>query len=355
MDALCRRIRDGKVIPLISNTVYGDRIFNISTDMLPGETPHAHDEALEGSPALSVDEQLAIAWAQQIHYPFPDKHQLGRVAQYCLTQSNDHEEAKSSYLAFLKEALLNLVEQIDPQVRVNLAELRGQLSELTFAELVNELDYPRFATPDDDALGVLARLPLPIYVTTSYYDFMERALRRVNKQPLTQICFWRGRPINIAPEHRPQLDFIPSPERPLVFHLHGYEKYPATLVLSEDDYLDFLVRIMQDHDVTSPLIPLYLREELAASSLLLLGYRLQDWDFRTLFQGLILPKHDSLRLFSLALQLTPSRQDGIDDVTAAIEYLEKYFEPAKFKVRLCQVEEFVKDLWQAWNRWRRGA
>ena len=37
--------------------------------------------------------------------------------------------------------------------------------------------------------------------------------------------------------------YEPTPEAPLVFHLFGLERFPETLVLSIDDYLDVLVRV----------------------------------------------------------------------------------------------------------------
>jgi hypothetical protein len=52
-------------------------------------------------------------------------------------------------------------------------------------------------------------------------------------------------------------------------------------VLTEDDYLDFLVKVSWDNTVIPPRIA----EALTDSSLLLLGYHLQDWDFRVMFRG----------------------------------------------------------------------
>jgi hypothetical protein len=243
-----------------------------------------------------------------------------------------------------------MAESLDENAHDLVAELRTQLNERTFTDLASDLGYPYYAQASDDPVRLLARLNLPIYVTTSYYDFMERALRAEGREPHTEICFWHP---DMAPD-RPKSDFIPSPEKPVVYHLHGYEEEPITLVLSEDDYLDFLMGIAQDTDVVSRVIPLYLRTALAQSTLLLLGYRIQDWDFRTLFRGLITAKTSPLRDFSLALQLKLSEQEGVTDPDEAQKYLEEYFRSTKFNVIWNDADSFVHELWQRWNQWRLG-
>ena len=52
----------------------------------------------------------------------------------------------------------------------------------------------------------LAKLNLPVYVTTSYYDFLEKALEHAGKQPRTEISYWRD---NLKPvaKHTSEADF----------------------------------------------------------------------------------------------------------------------------------------------------
>jgi hypothetical protein len=310
---------------------------------------------------MTIDEELAEVWAEQIGYPMPDKYQLARVAVYNRIKSVDEKLAKSKYLTFLKHYLLNIA--MDDEDVADLArELRNQVDALSFSEIAYQLNYPRFADVRmEDPLRLLARLPLPVYVTTSYYDFLERALHSEGRPPRTQICFMFGEPSNVAPEHRPDPDIIPAPERPLVYHLHGFERYPESLVLSEDDYLDFLARVSEEStDTKSPVIPLYLSGALADSSLILLGYRLHDWDFRVLFRGIIEAKPGAVRLrsakgrFGLAIQLDPMEQRGTINADEARHYLEKYFEPSMFIVEWDNVAGFIKRMYEKWNEWRKG-
>ena len=345
---LNRRIREGTVIPVLSDSVRTESIFPLGSS---GEPPEAGTPG--GAAFRTAQNELARIWANQIGYPLPDHHELARVAQYHRSISDDAEHAKAGYLEFLKDTLLAFAElqEVDPDL---LEELRVKAKECSFSDLVQELDYPQLPEGQIDPLRILARLPLPVYVTTSYHDYLERALVAEGKSPRTQVCFWAGELLNVAPEHETDYNLQPTPERPLVYHLLGYERYPTSMALSEDDYLDFLVKVSQDHDSRNPVIPLYLREALAVSSLILLGYRVQDWDFRVLFRGIVNPQQNSLRWFSLIIQLTPEQQYQIDNVDTARRYLENYFGPARFKVEWSSTEKFIQHLWQEWQKWRQG-
>lgn len=352
---VCRRIKEGTVIPILSNSVRNERIFEIdyggALDTVSGQKTEKQANQESNDSTHTLDEQLAELWADVIGYPLADRYELARVAQFNRVRSDDAEQAKTKYLDFIKNALLASAES-DGRVADIVDELRSQLSELSFSDIAKELDYPHFQNEEEDPLRIIARLPLPIYVTTSYYDFLERALQAEGRQPRTQICFWSGEIANVASEHATDPDFEPTPQNPLVYHLHGLEKYPSTMVLSEDDYLDFLVRVSQPPDPNKPLIPLYLKEALAVSSLALLGYRLQAWDFRVLFRGII--KQSILRQYSLVIQLSPEEQTGILNSEEARKYLQEYFEPSMFKVEWGDTDRFINKVWSEWNKWRRG-
>ena len=40
-------------------------------------------------------------------------------------------------------------------------------------------------------------------------------------------------------------DWEPSIERPLVYHLYGLDKYPESMALTEDDFLDLLDKLVE--------------------------------------------------------------------------------------------------------------
>jgi hypothetical protein len=124
------------------------------------------------------------------------------------------------------------------------------------------------------------------------------------------------------------------------------------LVLSEDDYLDFLVAVAEDIKAPNQndrvILP-YVDQALSQFSVILLGYRLQDWDFRVLFRGIIKLLPPSRKL-NLVIQLSPEEQGGIDDCQKAREYLRKYLLDAKFEVMWCDAESFVHMLWDTYRQ-----
>jgi hypothetical protein len=342
---LIRRIQEGRVVPVISNGFRLNQVFDIddddrlglATEMVPGPDT-----------GLSIEEELAEQWAEQIGYPLPDKYNLARVALYNRIRMYDARQANARYLDFLKFCLLSLatadetvVEQIEP--------LRRQLNHLTFSDIATTLAYPKFQVGQEDPLQLLARLPLPIYLTTSFHDFLERALRAEGKNPTTQICFWAGEPGGVAPEHLPDPNLIPSVEAPLVYHLFGFELYPESLVLSEDDYLQFLIKVSQRPDWERGVLPVYLQAALAHASLLLVGYKALTWDFKILFQGLTQLIQPGLRRLSFLLHPEPrlSRENGSPEMVKP--YLEAYCEAAKFRVVWGETDNFIERLWQEWE------
>ena len=254
----------------------------------------------------------------------------------------------------MKDTLLLFAEQVDPEA---VAEIRPHVDDQgwTFTKLAAELDYPQAPEGKDNPLNLLARLPLPVYVTTSFYGFMERALAEEGRQPITHVCFWDGPPPSDAVRFYPNPDFKPDPMTPVVYHLFGYEEVPSSLLLSEDDYLEFFKSIARDRTNTSqPIIPSYLRDHLSNSSLIMLGYRLAEWDFRVLFRGVIPLYIETQRYKSLAIQLEPQQQNGIADIKNIEKYLKAYFDKANFVVVPRDAISFVTELWNKWDHWRQG-
>ena len=75
----------------------------------------------------------------------------------------------------------------------------------------------------------------------------------------------------------------PTAAAPFVYHLFGRLTDPESLVLTEDNYFDFLMGITANRT----LIPDFVIGQLAQSALLFLGFRLDEWDFRVLFRSLM--------------------------------------------------------------------
>lgn len=316
---LVKRINRGKVTPFISNIVSSEQIFG-------------------------KNQNIVEAWADEIDYPLEDRSNLTRVAQFNIINSRDTISAKEVYLDFLKERLLDSTrENAGGQPQDFLDTVEEELDELTFSRLAMRLGYTKFEDEPENPLRILAELPLPVYVTTSYYQFLEEALKAANKDPRTEICYWH----EVLQDSVPSVfaddpNYKPTENEPLVYHLHGLDAYPASLVLSEDDYLDFLVRISQDPKAIHPRIG----QAMTDSSLLLLGYNLRGWDFRVLCRGLIKVKRSALRRLNIAIQLSPDQNENVENIQDVQGYLERYFRELDFDIYWGDPQSFLQELWQ---------
>jgi hypothetical protein len=319
-DAIIERIDDGKVVPILGTTFTDDLAFS------------SHQALVQG-------------WSNYTRYPLPDLgHGLAQVAQYISVStfgedgSGDPVRIKEIYLGFLKAALQLMAEQ-DTAIHPNLrAEVEEQERDLTVSKMARRFGYPSLDSPQSNPLLVLAAMPLPIYVTTCYHDFLEVALReRGGKDPQTEVCVWhdglRSLPSIFA--HNP--DYEPTPERPLVYHLHGFDAYPESLVLTEDDYLDFLTNISKDNRAIHPRV----RQALTDSSLVMIGYHPQDWDFRVIFRGLVVARPPGMWKTSIAIQL--------EHEPMIQEYVQRYLRQAKFDVEWKEAGDFIMDLYSGWR------
>lgn len=333
-ESILQNINKGYVIPVISSSFRIEQIFH----------------ELEKEVGPNIVEGLITQWASFIKYPMPDSSNLAQVAQYFFVKRNDDPSARTELLSWLKKFLWTMAntEEDDPALA---AGLWSGIEAMRFSDLVDALDYPKFPDEKKDPLRLLARFPLPFYITTSQSDFIERALVAEGKTPRTQICFWSGEMANIRKEHRTITEeFNADSANPIVYHLYGLEDYPQTLVLSEDDYINFLISIAEDSDTLHPKIPLYLRTAVRESQLVLIGFRLPDWDFRVLFRLMMNFRIEGFSPRGMLIQL----QDKENDASHAnvIEYLKSYFGRKSFDIDWSETDHFVQELWDDWNSHR---
>lgn len=344
---LCQRIADGQVIPIVSNAIFIDLVF---ASLL--ESDEEIDPNEVNPLGWNAEDLVADAWASDVGFPLPEQHWLPRVALYVrVAKSKTVREAKMRYLNFLKDSLIYLAEGEGAADADTIADLRAERERYSFADVADALGYPAPSADEPNPIELLAKLNLPLYVTTSHFDFLERAIRANGREPRTQVCFWSGEPTVLAdPSHKTDYDFEPTVETPLVYHVFGLETYADSMVLNEDDYLDFLGTLSRDAGATNRIMPAYLQQAIAKSSLLLLGYRLRDWEFRVMFRGLIRPS--TLRDFNLAIQMDLRHQSGRASAEQIKAYLEKYFGSSNFTVSWDSPEMFMHRLWNEWQAWR---
>ena len=89
---------------------------------------------------------------------------------------------------------------------------------------------------------MLADLPCPIYITTDMSTLLADALRAAGKDPQIELCRWNEDVEQLPSIYDDEPDYRPTEQRPLVYHLFGIHDEPDSMVLTEDDYFDYLHR-----------------------------------------------------------------------------------------------------------------
>jgi hypothetical protein len=120
-----------------------------------------------------------------------------------------------------------------------------------------------------------------------------------------------------------------------------------SLVLTEDHFFTFLVRICADRDR----IPYIIRDALSSTSLMFVGYSLYDWEFRVLMHGLVNNLSRRRRFKHVAAQLEPAER-GTTDTTAVQTFLQQYFQDADINVYWGSPAQFVAELREHWEQRR---
>ena len=217
----------------------------------------------------------------------------------------------------------------------------GKSRDLVAEYIQKEEKQHELVLSEENPLWVLAKLPFPLYITTNYDTLLERYLQTLGKHPQTIISNWRrwhsdrgsaetrlndlknNESGNYTISESNELKLLPlilwpedetiNSNNPVVFHLHGVATCPETMVLSQDNYIDFLKEMgdpkkksKNDLGVLPPLI----LDAISRYHILFLGYSLDDINLHVLIRTLRgesnLTQNDQSRLFSI--QLEPGEQ-----------------------------------------------
>ena len=255
---------------------------------------------------------MARKWAQTFEFPMSlhQQEDLPQVAKFVAVMT-DADTLRGSLREFYREQLQELyagVLDVDPDSSLD--------------ELIRQAWLRARSSLPHDVHVVLAELPCSVYVTAHPANLLAEALRQRGREPVVEICPWRPDvydwPASVW-EREP--GFRPDVSRPLVFHVFGNLDVAESIVLTEDDYLDFLTSVAENPQ----LIPLAVRDALADSALLLLGFRLDEWDVRVVLRSLV-GQQGSQRLRKyrhVAAQIELS--DEVSFPARARRFLERYF------------------------------
>ncbi|MET0696763.1 MAG: TIR domain-containing protein [Acidimicrobiia bacterium] len=284
---------------------------------------------------------LAQKWANE--YPFPMaphwSDDLPQVTQYAAVTYSDFV-LRDDLGAFYREQLQHRYPEIVD------ARRDMTLGELALAVWVAE-------APDhaDEPHVVLASLPCSIYVTAQATTLLVRALQDAGKEPVTDFCRWKPELMRDSKEPLEDPAYEPTVDRPLVYHVFGTLDVPESIVITEDEYFDFLAAVARSGP--NQLIPSVIEEALADTSLLFLGFGLQDWNLRILLRSVITREsapRKGMRAKHVAAELDLVR-GGATSPEKARDYMVSYFqknEPA-IEIEWASVDEFSADLAHAWE------
>jgi hypothetical protein len=262
---------------------------------------------------LPVAAKLATNLAREYGFPFSDRRDLARVTQFAAVREGSR--------LYVKQRLADdmFASERRPDFRVS-----------------------------DEPHALLADLPLPIYLTTNYDDFIYKALIHRGRAPQRAICPWYTKdPREVDKAHalfQETAGFDPDSARPIVYHLHGHHGTPESLVLTEDDYIDFLVRLGEEPELLPPVI----QESLTTKMLLFVGYSLADWTFRVIFRGLLSARPPMSGYSHVSVQLPPHAKNPANELKIQ-EYLDKYFERQNISICWKNAREFSAELRRKWE------
>ncbi len=298
--------------------------------------------------SLYPAENVATEWAKSADYPLADSDNIALVAQYLSVTYRDNYRAKTEYLQFLKQRYLAAAEQ-DTSINATVLDQVRRERGLSLSQLAGErLGYPP-AGEQENALNLLAAFDMPIYLTTTPHLFLEIALRNLGKRPRTEVYAWHEALEEvIPPEYKADPDFQPTADEPLVYHLHGLDEFPDSLVLTEEDHLDFLGNVIHDFREIGKM-PNAVRNAISSSILILLGYNVRSWEMRVILQELI--RDQPRRPRSVAIQLDPHDMPDILDTDRFQEYMQMYLAQDKYRfdVYWGDTLSFLKQLWETWQ------
>ncbi|MGH8574732.1 MAG: SIR2 family NAD-dependent protein deacylase, partial [Gammaproteobacteria bacterium] len=281
--------------------------------------------------------ETAQRWAEAYHFPLAphDREDLPQVAQF-LTVKHDPMFQLGVLREQIRQELLRRYQGEPPP----------GLADASVRDIAAAVGKQQRGENETEPHRVLAGLPLPIYVTTNPGNLLADALREAGKDPQVELFRWSSDPGIVWPASiydEPNPTYQPTAQRPLVYHLFGNLDHPDTLVLTEDNYFDYLIGATRNR----ALIPPAVLRALTTNALLFIGFHMDDWDFRVLFRSIVSREGEAARrrYFHVGVQVSPEEGRFLE-AEAARSYLDSYFEPDRISIYWGSAEDFARKLAQ---------
>ena len=270
--------------------------------------------------------------------------ELGESAGFPLAEHQRTELPQvSQYLQFsqsTKYARDKFQDQLRKQTLQRHSTLSADEKKLKLSQLLALVGENNRREDPADPYTLVAQLPARVFITANPDNLLLEALKAEDKEP--DVFFFNWREKTKAGDSKPESDEQePTAKNPLVFHVFGYFRDENSLVLTEDDYFDYLIGLIQ----YKPRIPKAVPAATTSTSLLFLGFQLTDWSFRVLFR-LIMGQEGSSRrkdFTHVAVQVDPEEHTLINPQKAR-KYLERYFGESNITIFWGSSGEFLQEL-----------
>lgn len=243
-----------------------------------------------GHPGLPTGGELAEELANECDFPGCDRQDLLRVAQFYAIKLGEHPL------------------RVSVQEKLSIAGVKpGQMHHL------------------------LANWPVKVVLTTNYDNLMERAFSMAGKDPAKEVYLRQG--------DQKQIKTEPGVDCPLVYKLHGSLENIDSMVVTEDNYIDFLISLVHG----DPKVPDVISNIFKGRSILFIGYGLKDWNIRVLLKYL---RTTDIRSFAVQYRSLDAM-----DKNAEMEWKNSvlYWEHQKISVYNCDALAFVTELDRRWK------
>jgi hypothetical protein len=282
---------------------------------------------------LGPRREIAQRWAEIYNVPVASQRRVDfpQVAQY-MAVNEGPLYLRDKLMQYLREEML----------RRYANDLPEELHQASLDELVTAVGAQHRARDPMEPHQLLAGLPLPIYITTDASNLLIEALTAAGKKPQVELCRWNEDLADLPSIYDTEPNYRPDIQRPLVYHLFGRNQEPDSLILTEDDYFDYLIAVTSNKD----LIPVVVRRALAQTALLFLGYQIDELDFQILRRSIMSSEGSRRRSrYSHIIQLEPEAAHGQD----IDRYREQYVYHADIFVYWGNVEDIAQDIQRHWE------
>jgi|HubBroStandDraft_2_1064218.scaffolds.fasta_scaffold00415_10 hypothetical protein len=343
---LFHRLRSGRLWYGIDSPL--EREQKINWDVLRDSVRVGNGTIIIGSgliePYIGSQAEIAARLAIKSNYQFAEKssQDLALVSQY-IEKVAGRDALERDYLQEclrqVRRACGNGPGKLPSAAAVD--SMTKELLQAEIARLIHDVWQDRIKNDRFEPYKVLARSPFKAYISTNPDALMEEALKASERIKGTNVSL----PILRSGRNGPseQTDLVkPTKDKPLLAYIYGSFNDLDQLVLAEDDYFEYLHKMEQGpNDFVTLINNIYV-----GSSLIFLGFRLHEWDFRILFRRLkqirSWSKHTNFP--HIAVQIDPSSAGGNPAPAKIRKYLTSFLDSSRFEIFEGSSGQFVRHL-----------